>query len=127
MLKAVPVHQRFAFVVVAVFRQAVADIAEADVIRAVQRDAVPGQRAIGGGELVAARAGVGGLPTLRRGRGGGKTEDKCGEKQSGRAQASLPRAIEFKNCEVYIKYVSYFNNYTDVGIHNINVHESARG
>ena len=39
-----------------------ADPADADVIRAVQRDAVPGQRAIGGGELVAARAGVGGGP-----------------------------------------------------------------
>ena len=39
-----------------------ADPADADVIRTVQRDAVPGQRAIGGGELVAARAGVGSAP-----------------------------------------------------------------
>src|ERR1035438_4070757 len=37
-----------------------ADPADANVIRTVERDAVPGQRAIGGGELVAARAGVGG-------------------------------------------------------------------
>ena len=43
----------------AVFRQAMADPTEADVIRTVQRDTVPGQGAIGGGELVAARAGVG--------------------------------------------------------------------
>ena len=40
---------------------ATADVAEADVIRSVQRNAVPGQRAIGGRELVAARAGVGRL------------------------------------------------------------------
>ena len=33
--------------------------AEADVIRTVQRDAVPGQRAIGSGELATARASVG--------------------------------------------------------------------
>ncbi len=39
-----------------------ADPADADVIRTVHRDAVPCQRAIGGGELVAARAGVGGAP-----------------------------------------------------------------
>src|SRR5271168_2086541 len=39
-----------------------ADPADADVIRTVQRDAVPGQRAIGGGELVAARADVGAAP-----------------------------------------------------------------
>jgi len=38
----------------------VADPAGANVIHTVQRDAVPGQRAIGGGELVAAHAGVGG-------------------------------------------------------------------
>src|ERR1700722_8187352 len=37
-----------------------ADPADADVIRTVQRDAVPGQRAIGSSELAAARAGVGG-------------------------------------------------------------------
>jgi hypothetical protein len=40
----------------------VTDPADADVIRTVQGDAVPGQRAIGGGELVAARADVGGAP-----------------------------------------------------------------
>jgi hypothetical protein len=55
-----PVHQRFAFIVIAIFRQAVADVAEADVIRTIQRDAVPGQIAIGGGKLAAARAGIGG-------------------------------------------------------------------
>src|SRR5580704_953334 len=47
-----------------------ADPADADVIRTIERDAVPGQRAIGGGELVAARAGVGGLqlhPNVDRG------------------------------------------------------------
>ncbi len=60
MLIAVSVHQRSAFIVSGVFRQAVADPADADVIRTVHRDAVPGQRAIGGEELVAARAGVGG-------------------------------------------------------------------
>ncbi len=54
---AVPVHQRFAFVVVAVYRHAMADPAHADVIRAVQGDAVPGQRAIGGEELLGARTG----------------------------------------------------------------------
>ena len=46
------------------------DIADADVIRAVKRDAVPSQRAIGGGEFVAARAGVRGLwlhPNVHRG------------------------------------------------------------
>src|ERR1700733_5725817 len=42
MLIAVWVPQRFAFIVVAVFRQAVADIADADVIRSVHRNAVPG-------------------------------------------------------------------------------------
>src|SRR5271167_3297165 len=42
MLIAVSVHQRFAFVVIAVYGQAVADPADADVIRTVQRDAVPG-------------------------------------------------------------------------------------
>jgi hypothetical protein len=48
----------------------VADPADADVIRAVQRDAVPRQRAIGGGELVAARANVGGASLhLNVGRG----------------------------------------------------------
>src|ERR1700685_2867506 len=62
MLIAVSVHQRFAFIVVAVYGQAVADPTDADVIRTVQRDAVPGQRAIGGGELAAARAGVGSAP-----------------------------------------------------------------
>src|ERR1700677_5177529 len=36
-----------------------ADITDADVIRTVQRDAVPGQSAITGEELVAAGAGVG--------------------------------------------------------------------
>ena len=35
------------------------DVAKADVKCTVHGDAVPGQRAIGGGELVAARAGVG--------------------------------------------------------------------
>src|SRR5580692_1065640 len=53
-LIAVAVHQRFAFIVVAVHRQAVADPADAHVIRAVHGNAVPGQRAIGGGELAAA-------------------------------------------------------------------------
>src|SRR5271156_4913789 len=38
-----------------------ANPADADVIRTVQRDAMPGQSAIGGGELVAARADVGGF------------------------------------------------------------------
>src|ERR1700683_5142827 len=38
-----------------------ADPADADVIRTVQRDAMPSQRAIGGGELLAARAGIGHL------------------------------------------------------------------
>src|SRR5579862_1467831 len=58
-LIAVAVYQRFAFVVMAVVRQSVTDPAEANVIRAVERDAVPGQRAIGGGEFVAAGARVG--------------------------------------------------------------------
>src|ERR1700733_4681181 len=62
MLKAVSVYQGFAFVVIAVFRQAMADPADADIIRTVHRDSVPGQRAIRGGELAAARAGVGGAP-----------------------------------------------------------------
>ena len=44
---AVPVDQRFALIIIAVFRQAVADPARAGVIRAVQGDAVPRQRAIG--------------------------------------------------------------------------------
>ena len=39
-----------------------ADPSDADVIRTIQRDAVPGQCAIGGEELVAARAGLGGAP-----------------------------------------------------------------
>src|ERR1700679_3965239 len=61
MFIAVPVYQGLALVVITVFRQAVAHPADANVIRTVQRDAVPGQRAIGGRELVAARAGVGSL------------------------------------------------------------------
>jgi hypothetical protein len=40
----------------------VADPADTDVIRTIEGDAVPGQGAIGGGELVAARAGVGDAP-----------------------------------------------------------------
>src|ERR1700722_11183149 len=55
----VAVHQRCAFIVIAVFGQAVADPAYADVIRAIHRDAVQSQRAIGGQEFVAAGAGVG--------------------------------------------------------------------
>jgi len=43
------------------FRQAVADPADANVIRSEQRDAVPGQRAIGSGEIVAVRAGSAGF------------------------------------------------------------------
>src|SRR5580704_13140501 len=47
-----------------------ADPADADVVRTVQRDSVPGQRAIGGGELAAARTDVRGLqlhPDVNRG------------------------------------------------------------
>src|SRR5580704_10308540 len=75
MLIAVSVHQRCAFIVIAVLRQAVADPADADVIRTVQCDAVPGERAIGGGELVATRAGVGGLLLLLRRRECGPETD----------------------------------------------------
>ena len=57
---AVAVDQRFAFVVIGVLRQAMADPAHTDVIGAVQGDAVPGQRASGGDELLEARAGFGG-------------------------------------------------------------------
>src|ERR1700677_717994 len=82
MLIAVSVHQRFAFVVIAVFRQAVADPADAGVIRTVQRYAVPGQRAIGGGELVGARARVGGLLLRLLGRKVEGEQEKAGSKQA---------------------------------------------
>ena len=81
-LIAVAVDQRFAFVVVAVFRQAVADPAQADVIRAVDGDAVPGQRAIAGEEILGAGAGcgwrggwIGGKRRMVQGKAGDKRRD----------------------------------------------------
>ena len=54
-----------------------ADPADADVISAIERDAVPGQRTIGGGELAAIRAGVGGVRLrLNVGRGVGRGIDR---------------------------------------------------
>src|SRR5277367_6646011 len=60
-LIAVSIHQRCAFIVIAVFRQAVADPADADVIGTVQSDAVPGQRIGGGWSGGSCRSRVAGL------------------------------------------------------------------
>src|SRR5215469_14196244 len=51
----VPVDQRLAFIVIGTLRHAVADPAHADVICAVERDAVPGEGAIGVNELLETR------------------------------------------------------------------------
>ena len=59
MLIAVAVDERRTFIVVTVFRKAVADPANANVIGTVEGDAVPSKSAIGGGEFVATGAGIG--------------------------------------------------------------------
>src|SRR6202034_1730314 len=107
-----------------------ADPANADVIRAVQRDAVPSQCAIGGGELLAARAGVGGSRrhfNVDRRALASRQGDFCAcfigkplffrsNLEASRTQASLlvaPRAVRYYRAR--FSYVDVLDRHRDLG------------
>ncbi len=103
-LIAVAVHQRFAFIVVAVFRQTMADPTDADVVRAVQRDAVPGQGAIGGEEFLHAGAGSRWCGGGRCGAGGARRriQNECrSERREGVTTTGVHRSFPRKKFEIF--------------------------
>src|SRR5579862_8803416 len=97
MLIAVAIDQRRAFVVVSIFRQAVTDPADANIIRAVQSDAVPGEGAICEGELASARAGVRGLSGGLGARGDG--QNRQAQKLQGAMGHQQPGSMAHNNLQ----------------------------
>ncbi len=104
--------------------------ADADVIRAIHRDAMPGQRAIGGGELLAARARIGALRlhlNIDRGALANRQADfrarfigepflSCSNLEATRAQAGLlkaPGAVRFDRAR--FSFVDVLDCHRDIG------------